>query len=344
MTRKKLFALTAVLTIFMHSFATVFADPKTAQTNSLAALLPASEGVITIDMKRLLSESVPQILAGKPDTLAKINAKIDEISQKTGLDLRQFEQIAVGVSIKQISAKEFDLEPVVLARGKYSAGALIALAKLGANGKYREEKVGSRTVYVFSPQEIVEQNKPQTNNSWLDRAIERTVNGLKEIAVTSYDTNTLAFGSPARVRETLEAKTKVGADVLSAVNRKPNQLISFSAKLPKNLSEFIALDNDEFGNTLDTIRQVSGSLDVSNGNTIVSMSAKTSKAEEAQSLQEMLEGLQMLGKTLLGSSKAADKQVYARMIDGAKITRSGAEVLFDLQVPQNDINILLGVK
>ncbi len=67
-------------------------------------------------------------------------------------------------------------------------------------------------------------------------------------------------------------------------------------------------------------------------------------AEQAQSLQETLEGLQMVGKALIGGSKGADKQVYVRMIENLRLTRNVNEVIFDLQVPQSDINILLGVK
>ncbi len=347
--RNKIFALLAVFAFALNGIGTVFADTKTNkkvnQTSQLAALLPASDGIITFDMQRLLNEAIPQILSGKSQTLGDVNAKIDEISQKTGLDLRQFEQVAVGVSTRQISSQKVDLEPFVLARGKYSAGALIAVAKLASKGKYREEKIGNRTVYVFSAKEIVEQNKPQTKSSWLDKAIDRIIQGLtKEIAVTSFDNNTLAFGSLARVRETFESKTRVNAEVLSLINRKPNAIVSFGAKLPNGLSKFVDLDNDELGTTLDTIRQVSGAAEVSGGNTTISATAKTLKTDQAQSLQDMVTGLQMIGKALLGSSKSADKQVYVRMIDNAKITRTASEVSLDLQVPQNDINILLGAK
>lgn len=347
--RNKFYAVFVALAFVLNGVGAVFADTKTSktanQTNQLVALLPASDGVITIDMKRLLSEAMPQILSGKPQMLGDINAKIDEISQKTGLDLRQFEQVAVGVSAKQITAQEVDLEPFVLARGKYNAAALIAVAKLASKGKYREEKIGTRSVFVFSGKEILEQNKPQTKNSFFDKAIDRIMQSLnKEIAVTTYDGNTLAFGSLNRVREAFDSKTRVNAEVLSLINRKPNAVFSFGGKLPNGLSKFIDLDNDELGTTLDMIRQVSGALEISGGNTTVSATAKTLKPEHAQSLQETLEGLQIVGKALLGSSKSADKQVYVRMIDNAKITRNAAEVMLDLQVPQNDVNILLGVK
>jgi hypothetical protein len=345
--RYKIFAFIAAFAFVLNGVGAGFAQTKAAafQTKELAALLPASDGVITLDVQKLLSESVPQILAGKPQMLGDINAKIDELRDKTGLDARQFEQIVIGVATKQITAREVDLEPVFLARGKYNSNALIAVAKLASNGKYREERIGNRTVYVFTGKEIVAQNKPKTKNSWFDKAVDRMINSLtKEIAVTSLDGNTLAFGSLARVRETFEVKTRASGEVLSLINRKPNAVLSFGAILPSGLSKFVDLDNDELGRTLDSIRQMSGALEVSANNVTLSVAAKTLQAEQAQTLHETLEGLQMLGKAFIGG-RGEDKKVLARMIDNARITRSGAEVALDLQVPQSDINILLtGIK
>lgn len=354
MRNKYTVALIACALVF-NAFGAVFTvaqTNQTVQTNSptaaLAALLPASDGIVTIDMRKVINEAVPQILSGKPQTLTAINAKLDSFREQTGFDLKQFEQVAVGVSMKQLAAKEIDLEPVVLARGKYNAGALVALAKLASKGKYREEKIGARTIYIFSRSDVAP-NKPAATGSskdqWLDRAIDRMIDGLtKEIAVTAYDNNTLAVGVTARVRETLNAKTRVNADLLGAVSRKPNAVAAFSANLPTGLSKFIDLDNDEFGMTLDSIRQATGSMELINGDTAVSVTAKTLKTEQAQQLLEMLQGLQMIGKTLLGGSKSADKQVYTRMIENSKISLNQSEVSLDLQVPQADINILLGVK
>ena len=345
--RSKFFVLVAVCAFVLSSVGSSFAQTKTnAQANGLAALLPASDGIINVDIQRLLNDAAPQILSGKPEMLTRINAKIDEIRDKTGVDARQFEQIVIGVATKQINAQEIDLQPVFLARGKNNVNALIAVAKVASNGKYREEKLGSRTIYVFTGKEIIGQNKPQAQNSWFDKALDRMINGLtKEIAVASFDNNTLVFGSPARVRETFEGKSRIGVDVLNLVNRKPNAVVSFGAKLPNGLSKFVGLDNDELGRTLDSIKQMAGAMEVSGDNALISVTAKTAKPDQAQSLHETLEGLQMLGKAFIGGGKGADKQVYSRMIENAKITRSATEVNLDLQVPQTDINILLaGIK
>lgn len=343
--RNKLYVLLAFGALFLNIAGTISAQTKIVkQTNQLAALLPNSDGVMVIDTQQLLTETAPQILSDKPEWLNVINAQIDELRVKTGLDARQFEQVVVGVATKQISAKEVDLEPVFLTRGKYNANALIALAKLAVKGKYREEKSGSRTIYIFQGLGIADPNKSSApKNSWFEKAISRMINGLtREFAVTALDENTLAFGSFARVRETVEGKSRISVEALNLISRKPNAVLSFGAKLPNGLSDFVDLDNDEIGKTLDSLRQISGALEVADGSTIVSMTAKTLKAEQAQSLQDTLIGLQTIGKTIVGSGKGADKQVYARMIENAKITRSAAEVNFDLQIPQSDISILLG--
>ncbi len=324
-------------------------DVKTGQTSQLVALLPASDGIMTLDTQRLFSDALPQILSGNQPLLTKIVGQMDEIKAKTGIDIRQFQQIAVGASAKQISAKEIDFDPVMLARGTFNAGALLAIAKVASKGKYREEKVGDKTVYVFKIDEVAAKkqspSKPAAKGSWIDGAIDRMFAGFnREIAVTAYDGNTLALGSTARIRETLQSKTRVNSQLLDLVYRKQNAVMSFGANLPNGLSGLVNLDNDELGKNLDAIRQIYGAFDVNGANSSLSLTAKTSQPEQAQNLQDTLDGLQMVGKTLLGSSKGEDKKVYGRMVENAKISRSGNEIMINLQVPQNDIDVLIGAK
>ena len=351
--KNKIFALFVAFAFTLNGIGTVFAKPhsgkKKVQTSQLVALLPASDGVMTLDLQRLLGDALPQILSGNQPMMNQILGKIDEIKAQTGIDVKQFQQVAVGVAAKQMSAKEFDLEPVLLARGTFNAGALLALAKVASKGKYREEKVGDKAVYIFKMDEAAAkaqtQNKPAANGSWFDKAMDRMFAGLsRELAVTAYDGNTLAIGSAARIRETLQSKTRVNSQLLDLVYRKQNAVMSFGANLPNGLSGLIDLDNDEFGKNLDAIRQIYGTFDVSGESSNLSVMAKTLKPEQAQNLLDTLNGLQMIGKNLLGSSNGADKKVYARMVDTAKISRSGNEIMLNLQVPQTDINVLIGEK
>jgi hypothetical protein len=315
-----------------------------AQANQLAARLPNSDAVINVEMARLMNEALPQMLATKPQHLEEINAKIDEIKSNIGIDLRQFEQIAVGIAYKTISPKETDFEPVILARGKFNSGAYLGLAKVAAKGKYREEKIGEKTVYVFSPKEIMAQNKPAGKDSFITKMIDKAMQSFnQEIAVAGFDDNTLVMGSLKRVREAFESETRVSARVLDLAAKNSTAMLSFGANMPAGAAQFLPLENDELGKNIASINEVYGALDYTGGKATLLAAARTGKAEDAQSLEETLLGLQMVGKALLGASKGADKQLYSRLIENAVIARKTNEVSFNLTMPKTDIDALMAI-
>jgi hypothetical protein len=343
--KHKFFALFIAFVFILNSFGSAFADTK-SNKNQLLALLPASDMIAAVDAKRFFATSLPQILSGNKEMLDEINGKIDEFKTNTGIDMRQFEQIAVGVSAKQISETQTEYEPVVLARGSYSADSLITLAKFASGDKYREEKIGGKSVYIFSPKELIEKNRTAVKNSTVQKAIDFILPKLSgETAVTAYDKNTLAFGKLERVRLLLtDSKSRVDANLLAKVSINPTAVANFAANLPKGLSEFMELSDDDIGQNLSAIRQIYGTFDVAGENASVSISAKTVKPENAESLKALFVSLQVSLADFLVNSKRESQKVYGRMLKNAKFTRVGDEVKIDLQVPQTDINILVGAK
>lgn len=344
---KKFFALLLVWTFALSGAAFAQVNKQNLQNGQLANALPVSDGVVTVNMQRLVSEALPQALSGNQTMLADVLSKIDEVKNKTGVDLRQFETIAVGVSSKKSAAGELNFAPVILARGGFNAASFVTLAKIAANSKYREEKIGTRSVYIFSPRQLIK-SAPKTANpqskipSVIERALDKMFDGLSnELAVASFDDNTLAIGSVARLRETFGTSPRLNGEVLDLISRKPNAVMNFSLKLPGGLSSFVKLDNDELGKTLDSVRFMAGAVDVGDGNALVSVTARTLTAEQAQTLQETLDTFQMFGKAMIGSTKINGKEIYARLIDNARIVRDARDVTLDLAVPQSDINALL---
>ncbi len=305
---------------------------------TLANSLPASDAVITVNMKRMIDVAIPQILTSKPEEFAKMNTKIDEIRAKTGIDVRLFEKVAVGLSIKQID-KKTNVEPLVLAQGKFSSNALIALAKVAAKGKYREEKVGEKTIYIFDAKEVIQENAPKAKASMIDKLLAMFSN---EMAITSFDDNTLTLGSLSRVKEMLEGNSKVDATVLALVNKKANAIASFAASTPSGMSQIIDLDNDELGNILGSIRTLNGSIDMGDGLATLAISAKTVDPDQAAAMEDTLVGLQMVGKSLLGGMKGDKKQILGKMIDKVEIKRNINIVNLGLQIPQSEIDVLIG--
>ncbi len=341
-------SLFVLAVLILNVGVTSFADSKAgkakrSQATKLALLLPASDGVVTLDVKRFFSVALPKLLSANQPMLNDVLAKIDDMKARTGIDIRQFEYLAAGVTAKKISDKDYDLEPVVIAKGQINSGALLGAAKVAANGKYREEKAGDKTIYVFEAKDIAEQVKKQTPAAKSGIA-DTVINKLsREVAVTAIDANTIVFGSLPLVRQTLDAKTTVGPDLTSLIAKRETSVVSFAGKLPAGMSAFLPLENDELGKNIESIRYVYGSMDVNGEITSVNMTARTAQNSQATALLETLEGLQMVGKALLGGAKGADKKVYVRMLENAKFSAKGNEVVFDLQVPQNDIDVLIGM-
>jgi hypothetical protein len=346
--KKRIFAVLTVCAVVLNVVGAGLAGTKSGKkakiNNQLVALLPASEAAMAVDAKRFFGEALPQILSSNQPLLTEILSKLDEIKTKTGIDFKQFEQVAIGVSSIKASDSGYDFEPLVLARGQYNAAGLVTVAKTASNGKYREEKIGGKTVYVFSPQEVIEQNKDKINSSKFADIIGKFLVGLnKEMALTTYDNNTLVIGSAARVREMFETKTRISAEVLDLVSRKPNAVMNFGALVPNGLADFVELDDDDLGKSLKGVRQLFGSMDVVGANTTVTIVAKTAEAPQAKMLKDTIIGFQGFAGVLKGS-KREDQKIYGRMLENTKIAQNGNEVTIDLQVPQTDLNVIVGAK
>ena len=348
--RTKFFAMAAVAVLMFNIAGFGWGDThpkaKTRQINRLVTLLPASDGVAVFEAKRFLNDALPKVLSANQPMLADIMAKITEMENHTGLDLRKFDQVAVGVAFRPVSPKEMDYEPVAIASGDISAGALVAVAKLAAKGSYREETIGDHTVLVFTAKNVIQKTSVKVSSSKITDAIDRALKGItKEIAITALDKNTLAIGTLRRIRETLEGKSHVGVDVTNQLSQKETAVMSFALRTPGGMSKLLPLDNDELGQNVDSIQFLSGSIDVSTVGTSLQLLARTKRPDQAQGLKDTLDGLQIIGKAVFGSSKRTDQQVYGRMIKSAKFDIHGNDVTLDLLVPQADIDVLIaGIK
>jgi hypothetical protein len=343
--KKKIFACLAVFAFVFSAFSVGYAQTKGKTDNQLMSLLPPSEAAASIDARRFFGEALPQILSSNQPLLSEILTKFDEMKTKAGVDYKQFHTVAVGVSSIKAVENGYDYEPIVLARGQFNSFQLMLAVKTAANGKFREEKIGERVVYVFSPQAAIEKNKDKINNSKIAEYLNKFLPGVnKEMALTPYDTNTLVFGSVSRVREMFESKTRISAEVMNLASRKPGAVVNFGALTPTGLSQYIELDMDELGQNLNGVRQVSGSLDVVSGSTLLSIGAKTVDVAQAKGLKETITSLQSLFAPILKNSKREDQKIHGRMLESAKVAQTGNELTLDVQVPQTDLNVIVGAK
>ncbi len=346
--KKKVFAAAAVsLLVFSFVLAVgVSADTKKPgkrgakpKANPLVAMLPASDAIATIDGKRFFNEALPGVLSGNQKLLGEFFSKIESVESRTGVDLRRFDNIVAGINITRKESAKFDFDPVLIARGSVDTTAALEAGKRAANARYREEAVNGKTIYIFAVQDIA----ANTQSNLHDPKAAVSSYLKEDIAVSAMDAGTLVVGNLARVRETLEHKTKISPELVSQLNKKAPALVNFAGKVPGGLSTLLPLDNDELGANLDSIRTVYGSGDVVAGQAVLSVTGRTLQAKQATDLKGTFEGLRDLGKGVLGASRAADKQLYARLLGGVRVSTVGNEISLDLTIPKTDLDALLAI-
>ena len=344
MNRKILSVLTlALLVVISAGFALADTAPKKAkakrQTNPLVAKLPASDAVAIVDARRFFDQALPQLLASKQEMLGKLTGHMNEFQTKTGIDIRKFDQLVIGANIKNRGPKDMDADFVMLARGSMNVGSLLAAAKIATNAGYREEKIAGRTVYIFSTKSIADKNLPATPATGMsNKAIAEVP---KEIAVATFDANTLVIGSPIRVRETFETKSTVAPEITALLAQRANPIFTFASRMPEGSASLIPVANDELGKNIASIKYIAGWTDVTAAGLSMNLMARTANAENAESLYNAISFLRDFGKGILGNSKKPENAVFARLVESAKFARTGTDVTLDLAVAQSDIDLLL---
>ncbi|MEK6335883.1 MAG: hypothetical protein AABM67_13205, partial [Acidobacteriota bacterium] len=121
-------------------------SPRAAAAPNALSYLPASDAVMLVDVRRMLNETLPRILAGDQAKLAQANSEIDKFKTRTGIDPRTFDRVVLGVRYVYPTPNTTRLETVAIAHGTFDAKGLAAAARIAANGKYREEKYRGSTI------------------------------------------------------------------------------------------------------------------------------------------------------------------------------------------------------
>ena len=339
---KKSFALFLALSLALMSFA-LTGDAETspatatalAQGSTIAPLnmLPPSDLVAFVNVKRLIDEAAPKVFADNPAKLAEFNAEIDKLKMRTGLDARAFSSVAVGLRYQHPVPGITTADTVVIANGTFNADAMLAAGRLVAKGKYQEQKYNNATIYIFSINDQV--NIPGVMNM-----------RVKDLAVTTLDANTLAIGELAAVRATLDARrTRAGvnANLISLATRSPNALMGFSANVPQSLSQGVTIGNDEISKLIGSIRQAYGAIGMTANGFDMQAIARTENAGQAQNLSDTLTSLKQFGGVVVGQLPAETGKLAQNALDSLRISATGNEASIRLELQQSDITTLIRV-
>ncbi len=295
-------------------------------------VLPASDGVMFVDVQRIMRDVLPRSLAGSPK-MAEINAEIDRFRQRTGLDLRSFERAAVGVRFTNPSARVTKMEPVAVLMGNFNADSMVAAGRFAAKGKYRTEQYKGKTIHTFSLNENV-------------RLLGLFNARLTDVAVVSLSSNMLAVGERESVRRTIDAgggAAARNAELIALATRNPNAVLGFGSNVPASATRDLDFGNAEITRSIASIRQSYGSIGTTTSGYDMTVIARTSNAQQAKSLNDNLAAVKQFAPLLIAQLSGERAELARKVSDSLRITTQGNDVQARIEVAQTDVSTLLRV-
>jgi hypothetical protein len=318
-----------------------FSVPIQAQTRprntaapapALLNALPESDAVAQVKVKQLLSEAMPRILVNNPAKLAEVNASIDNFRDRTGLDPRMFQEVALGIRYTYPSEGVTKLQTVALANGTFSAAAMVAAGRVASNGKYREEKYHDKTIYIFTLEENV-------------KLLGVFDFRIGELAAAPLDTNILALGDPTAVRGAIDAsrlRKRVNTELIALASRDPNAIIGFGSNMSEQLVGNLDIGNAPIAADLRNLRQVYGSVATTASDLQLFLGARAVNAEAAKNLGDTLEGLKQFGAFFVGRLSGAKGVLAKSALSNLKIVTDANELQIRTSVAQAEVGPLFG--
>jgi hypothetical protein len=297
---------------------------QTVAAANLLASLPASEAVMSVDVRRLLSDALPRAYNNNPAELARINAEIDKFKASTGLDARTIERLVVGVSYQQTATGKTLVETVALARGNFRAASFAP-----SKSRMQEQKYAGKTIQVFNVDTQV-------------KLIGLFNMRVTDVAVAMLDANTVAVGKLERVRAAIDASAgrgRVSPEITALATRDANALVGMGGNIPASLTQ--NLDMGNISKSIASVRQFYSTLGTTANGFNMLTALRTENAGAAQSLSTMITGLKQLAPFALGQMPAARQRPLRTLVDNSKVGAEGNDVLITLELAQVDVAALI---
>lgn len=298
----------------------------TAQTNSLTNF-PESDAVVYLNVKRIANEALPRILPEAEH--ARIKQHLDK-AKEFGFDIAQFETAALGLRLKGLATGGAP-EMLLVVRGSFNADALVSLGRMALQGKFREEKHGSKTVMILKGADLA---GPGGKNP--------LPMGLTEVAVTVLEPGTLAIGTTPYTKDAIDAQAgtkRVNPELATLVTRDSGSLVSIAGVFPKGaLSGFMPAEvksNEEISRIVAGIDQILITIGMDAKDFPLMGMVRTANAEDARTVSGLLEFA-----VRAGAASIKDASLKS-LVDSMKITTEGPEVQVRATLAQEALASLL---
>jgi hypothetical protein len=302
--------------------AQVAPDARAALTN-----FPASDAVLYVNVRRITHEAMPRVIPK-----AEVERMFAE-ARKVGFDLRDVDYLAAGIRFTEGAPAGSFPEVLLVLRGRFSADALLTLARIAASTKSltpREETYGGKAIQIFdlSPLEKAPEPEGEQAASQSGGGNGGTGEGhgvgqgqgsgqgpkprplpFKEVAGVALDANTLVVGVPGYVRAAVDAaggRGSLDTSLVGLAAHDAQALWSVTARLPENLPQYVQKlglpQNEEATRIMGWLKQVS----VSNGMDALNFTLRAAVLADSPEHASAISGLVRMGLTMAESAALSD--------------------------------------
>lgn len=196
-----------------------------AQANAQANIdslstLPEAETLVYLNASRIVNEALPRLLPEKENQ--DLMKGLDQAKAFTGIDVRRLEFIVLAMRFNKPSGGMiYPLPEAMLAmRGDFDAEGLMGMAMMVSEGKLKQESYGTHSLALLKLEDV----QPGAGKNPFAR-------GFSELALTTLDNHTIAFGNTAYIKAALDAadgRGRIKAETIQSALREPEALLSIN--------------------------------------------------------------------------------------------------------------------
>ena len=305
--------------LLMTAMSVSLVSGQTAQTasaiNDPLAALPASDGVIFVDVRRIMTELVPRIFANDPAKLAMMMGALNDVSAKTGVNLLSINRVVVGVRFLGPVFPKPEKENIgiaVIVRGDSHANSVIEFLKTITKGKLAQETYSGKVIYSEPP--------PTAPRKRTERATP---------ALAMLDADTIVLGDLPQVRATIDSAAgngRVESSLVELATRDSNALMGAAVTVPDTLKQSLAASAPKDAMAqgivkfLSSIKQTYSSVGMSATDYNIITGARFESPAQAESVGDILQGLRQQAGSFIPDPK------IRTLIDTLQVTTQGDAV------------------
>ena len=325
--------LAAAINVGLVSAQTTSSAP--AATSDPMDALPASDVVVFANVRRILNDAIPRLLAKDPATLAKLMGVANEAKTKTGINILAIDSLVMGARLVGPVGRNFKKESVgvaIIAHGDFDANALIAFAKGATQGKISEQTYGGKVIYSEPMPE-----PPKTRSE------------RETPAFAVLNANTLVIGDLTQVRATIDAAAgtgRVDPALVQHATQNSDALIGLAIKFSPSLAgntgggagpEQVGLAAARF--FMATFKELFASIGSTPTSFNMVLGMRLCDAEQAQSLSDLLTS----ARNMFGAS-GGDPRLRG-LLNSLQVSAEGSELRiradFKDEIVQNVIGSMM---